>query len=79
MLGIEVARSKKGIVLSQRKYVLDLFTETGMLASKPFDSPMEQEAKLAAEEGEIFDNPKRYRRLVDKLNNLTVTRRDITF
>ena len=29
-LGMEVARSKKGIVVSQRKYVLDLFKETSM-------------------------------------------------
>jgi hypothetical protein len=27
-LGIEIARSSKGIVLSQKKYVLDLLTET---------------------------------------------------
>lgn len=27
-LGIEIARSSKGIVLSQRKYVLDLLSET---------------------------------------------------
>lgn len=57
MLGIEVAQSKKGIVLSQRKYVLDLLTGTGMLGSKSLDSLMEQGAKLATEEGEIFDNP----------------------
>lgn len=30
-LGIEVARSKSGIFLSQRNYVLDLRTETGMV------------------------------------------------
>jgi hypothetical protein len=30
-LGIEIARSSKNIVLSQRKYVLDLLAETGML------------------------------------------------
>lgn len=57
MLGIEVAQSKKGIALSQRKYVLDLLTGTGMLGSKSLDSLMEQGAKLAAEEGEIFYNP----------------------
>ena len=30
-LGIEVSRSKKGMFLSQRKYVLDLLEETGKI------------------------------------------------
>ncbi|RDY09286.1 hypothetical protein CR513_06360, partial [Mucuna pruriens] len=29
-LGIEVARSKKGTIMSQRKYILDLFKEIGI-------------------------------------------------
>ncbi|KAM1500064.1 hypothetical protein ACFX10_022670 [Malus domestica] len=37
-LGIEVARSKHGIFLSQKKYVIDLLTKTGMLACKPADT-----------------------------------------
>ncbi|BFG42330.1 hypothetical protein CerSpe_286040 [Prunus speciosa] len=45
-LGIEVARSKHDIFLSQRKYVLDLLTETGMLDCKPADTPIEQNHKL---------------------------------
>ena len=34
-LGIEVMRSKCGIFLSQKKYVLDLLSEIGKLAAKP--------------------------------------------
>ena len=40
-LGIEVARSKKGIILSQRKYTLDLLNETSLLDAKPASFPME--------------------------------------
>jgi hypothetical protein len=44
--GIEVVRSKHGIFLSQRKYVLDLLAETRMLDCKPIDNPSEQNHKL---------------------------------
>lgn len=39
-LGVEVTRSKKGIFSSQRKYVLDLLTETGKLGAKPCNIPV---------------------------------------
>ena len=39
-LGIEVLRSKRGIFISQRKYILDLLAETGMLDCKPADTPI---------------------------------------
>ena len=75
-LGIEVMRSKHGIFLSQRKYVLDLLSETGKLGVKSCSSPMVPGIYLT-KEGETFEDPERYGRLVGKLNYLTVTRPDI--
>ena len=40
-LGMEIARSRKGIFVSQRKYVLDLLKETRMLGCKPTHTPMD--------------------------------------
>ena len=45
-LGIEIARSTRGLVLSQRKYVLDLLYETGLLGCKSTDTPMDSNIKL---------------------------------
>jgi hypothetical protein len=78
-LGIEVARSRTGINLSQRKYTLDLLEETGLLGSRPVDVPMDPNKKLLKDEGKLFEDPGRYRRLVGKLNYLTITRPDISY
>ncbi|XP_031280039.1 uncharacterized protein LOC116138465 [Pistacia vera] len=77
-LGVEVTRSKRGIFLSQRKYVLDLLTETGKLGAKPCSVPMVPNVQLT-KDGELFGDPKKYRRLVGKLNYLTVTRPDTAY
>ncbi|XP_016647514.1 PREDICTED: uncharacterized mitochondrial protein AtMg00810-like [Prunus mume] len=45
-LGSEVAWPTTGIFLSQRKYVLDLLTKTGMLGCKPADTPIKMNHKL---------------------------------
>ena len=41
-LGIEVARSPKGLLLCLLKYTLDILTQTGLLGAKPASFPMEQ-------------------------------------
>ena len=76
-LGIEVMRSKHGIFLSQRKYVVDQLSETRKLGVKPSSSPMVPGVHLTRE-GETFEDPERYTRLVRKLNYLIVTRPNIT-
>ncbi|KAM1025522.1 hypothetical protein PS2_038373 [Malus domestica] len=67
-LGIEVARSQQGIFLSQRKYVLDILTETGMLACKPADTPIELNHKLG-------EYPIRYLRTKRDINELLVSKK----
>ncbi|RVW21065.1 Retrovirus-related Pol polyprotein from transposon TNT 1-94 [Vitis vinifera] len=78
-LGIEKAQSNSGVVLSQMKYALDILEETGMLDCKPIDTPMDPNVKLVPGQGEPLGDPGRYRRLVGKLNYLTITRPDISF
>ena len=79
LLGIEVARSKVGISLSHKKYVLNTLEETGLLGSKPMKTLMDPNVKLYEVQGELLSNLKRYRRLVGKLNDLTITHLDISF
>ena len=76
-LGIEVARSRKGISISQRKYVLDLLTETCMLGCKPSNIPIKAR-KGTESDGKPMDR-ERYQRLVGRLIYLSHTGPDIAF
>lgn len=78
-LGMEIARCKDGISMSQRKYTLDLLKETGMLGCKPADTPMEPAKKGGIDVESPPTNRDRYQRLVGKLIYLTHTRPDIGF
>ncbi|XP_073294587.1 uncharacterized protein [Primulina huaijiensis] len=92
-LGIEVARSKVGIYLNQRKYVLELLADSGLTGAKPCDTPAVQHLKLTSHELDEFSrknsisgladpllsNPDAYKRLVGRLIYLTVTRPDISY
>jgi len=58
-LGLEVAYSPHGVLLSQKKYTSDL------LRAAPTDqriakSPMELHLKLSSTDGEVLPNPTRY-------------------
>lgn len=63
-VGIEVARNSSGMYLSQRKYVIDIITETGLLEAKPVTHPIEQNHTLSKPLGASLSDPTRYRHLV---------------
>ncbi|RDX76692.1 putative mitochondrial protein, partial [Mucuna pruriens] len=77
-LGIEVAYSKQGIFISQRKYVLDILIETGKLGCKSSRVPIKQNHRIGCEESPIIEKSQ-YQRLVGKLIYLSHTRSDIAY
>ena len=66
------------MVISQRKYTLDILADAGMLNYKPVDTPMDSNVKLVPGQGEPLRDLGRYRRLVGKLNYLTIVELDIS-
>ena len=67
------------MVIYQRKYTLDILADIGMLDCKPVDTPMDLNVKLVPGQGEPLRDPRRYRRLLGKVNYLTITWPDISF
>ncbi|XP_017408641.1 uncharacterized mitochondrial protein AtMg00810-like [Vigna angularis] len=78
-LGLEVARSKKGIHLSQRKYALDILEETGMLSCKPCSTPFLSDTSTLYRTDSYLKDPTSYRRLIGNLLYLTNTRPNLCF
>ena len=78
-LGMEVARSKLGIQLSQRKYTLDLLKDTGMVGCKPMHTPLERNWKYLIKDNDPLVDKERYQRLVGRMIYLSLTRPDIAY
>nr|XP_016503865.1 PREDICTED: uncharacterized mitochondrial protein AtMg00810-like [Nicotiana tabacum] len=66
-LGIEFARLSKGIVMSQRKYALELIAEIGLSGAKPAGTPLEANVKLTSEEYDRFVHSQSSSETEDKL------------
>ena len=77
-LRLEVTSSSDGYYLSQAKYASNLLSKVGITDNKTISTPLEYYAKLTPLDGEPMSDATRYRQLVGSLNNLTVTRLDIS-
>ncbi|GJZ27410.1 ribonuclease H-like domain-containing protein [Tanacetum coccineum] len=81
-LGIEVVDIDKDICLNQRKYVLDLLSEYGMLACKPTKTPLMSKLIISNEDSDkdpLLKNITDYQKLMGKLIYLTNTRPNISY
>ncbi|KAJ0469227.1 putative RNA-directed DNA polymerase [Helianthus annuus] len=78
-LGIEVAKTSDGLVLSQRKYTIDILQDCGLLSSRPSSFPMEQNAKIDDFPASPRTDATQYQRIIGRLLYLQVTRPDIAY
>uniref|UniRef100_M1ANG9 Integrase catalytic domain-containing protein n=1 Tax=Solanum tuberosum TaxID=4113 RepID=M1ANG9_SOLTU len=78
-LGMEVLYKEDGLIISQRKFVLDLLKDYKVASMSSCNSPLDPAVKLHAKEGAPLSEPLFYRKLVGKLNFLTNTRMDISY
>jgi len=78
-LGLEILYQDSGVLISQRKFTMDLLKEFDCSHYTLVLSPLESTVKLKAGEGTLLKDPTHYRKLVGKLNFLTHTRMDIAF
>ena len=49
-LGLEIARNKDGIMVSQRKFALDLISNFGLAGTKPISTPLEVNQKFTSQD-----------------------------
>ncbi|KAK9670380.1 hypothetical protein RND81_13G197700 [Saponaria officinalis] len=78
-LGLEIARNDTGVLLNQRKYVVDILSDLHMTNCAETMFLLPKGLKLSTDNGQILEEPERYRRLIGRLLYLNLTRLDISY
>nr|GEV15436.1 hypothetical protein [Tanacetum cinerariifolium] len=78
-LGIEIVPHVSGILLSQKKYILELLQSSGLSNCNPVSSPMVTLSSLSLDDSTAFSNSVTYRQVVGSLQYVTLSRPDIAF
>ncbi|KAL0285859.1 UNVERIFIED_CONTAM: Retrovirus-related Pol polyprotein from transposon RE2 [Sesamum calycinum] len=77
-LGLEIARTSQGLIVTQTKYVTDLIEDMGLARAKTTTTLLPIGVKFIAEAGGALPNPSQYRRLIGRVLYLGYTRADIS-
>ncbi|XP_051132654.1 retrovirus-related Pol polyprotein from transposon TNT 1-94 [Andrographis paniculata] len=78
-LGLEITQDRKGIFMTQRKYVEDTLKKSNMLGCNTVATPMNIGEKLTACDNTMLADATVYRSLVGRLIYLTHSRPDIAY
>nr|GEW35027.1 hypothetical protein [Tanacetum cinerariifolium] len=78
-LGIEIVSHVSGILLSQKKSILELLQSAGLSNVNLVSSPMLTSSSLSLDDSTAFFNPVKYRQVVGSLQYVTLSRPDMAF
>ncbi|KAH9718013.1 retrovirus-related pol polyprotein from transposon RE1 [Citrus sinensis] len=78
-LGIEISRGPTGMFLSQCKHTLDILAKTGLLGAKPAPFLIDQNHRLALDDGPMYSDHVWYCRFISRLIYLTITRPELCY
>ncbi|KAL0320005.1 UNVERIFIED_CONTAM: Copia protein [Sesamum radiatum] len=65
-LGLEIARSTDGMSVTQRKYAMDIISDSGLTRATPVLTPLPPGLKLSTDSGAHLREPDKFRRLIDQ-------------
>ncbi|GJZ92900.1 retrovirus-related pol polyprotein from transposon TNT 1-94 [Tanacetum coccineum] len=77
--GIEIVPHVSGILLSQKKYILELLQSAGLSNWNPMSSLMVTSSSLSLDDSTAFSNPVKYRQVLGSLQYVILSRPDIAF
>lgn len=74
VLGTEILPKADRLVITQRKFTLDILPEYPNIDTRTASTPLDPSVKLNSDRDTLLQDPTFYRRLLGRLNFLTYTR-----